>query len=93
MTSQPPVIPLSQPVTAPRRFGKYTARFQINIENLLDDDDPQWSSYSVINAGQLTGQSNGNALTVPGSNDRMQVRSGFTQLDPRKFTFTTTLSF
>ena len=79
-----------------RRFGRYTARFQLNIANVLNDDSPQWGApgsgnvYSVINANQLTP-----SLTAgsPGSNPRMQVLSGFTQLDPRKFTFTTTLSF
>lgn len=79
-----------------RRFGKFQARFQINIENLLDNDDPQWSSYSVIQAGQLTGQGTNNSLTVAGSNPRMQVLNGNANtlhLDPRKFTFTTTLSF
>ncbi|MEO7796707.1 MAG: TonB-dependent receptor plug domain-containing protein [Opitutaceae bacterium] len=76
-----------------RRFGKYTARFQLNVANLLNDDEPQWSSYSTINAGQLNRNSTTNVLTVPGGNNRMQVLSGFNQLDPRKFTFTTTLSF
>ena len=75
------------------RFGKYNTRFQLNITNLLNDDDPNWSSYSVINAGQLTNQSDANALTVAGSNPRMQVRSGFSQYEPRKFVFTTTVSF
>ena len=65
-----------------RRFGRYQARFQLNITNLLDEDGPQWNSYSVVNANQLL---NGNP--------RMQLRSGFFQFDPRKFTFTTTLSF
>ena len=71
-----------------RRFGKYSARFQINVSNLLDEDSPLWGynsgggAYSVINANQLL---NGNP--------RMQVRSGFNQIDPRTFTFTTTLSF
>lgn len=81
-----------------RRFGKYQARFQVNITNLLDDDSPQWNSYSVIQAGQLQNlpgavTSNGNALTAPGGNPRLQVRSGFNQLEPRKISFTTTLSF
>jgi hypothetical protein len=35
----------------------------------------------------------GNALTVAGSNPRMQVISNFQQLDPRRFVFTTTVSF
>lgn len=80
------------------RFGKVQARFQINITNLLDDDKPQWSSYSVINAGQLQNLPNavtnaGNALTVPGGNPRMQVKSGFNQLEPRKISLTTTFTF
>lgn len=72
-----------------RRFGRYTMRFQLNVTNLLNNDDPLWGNQvtfpppvSVINANQLL---NGNP--------RMQVVSGFTQLEPRKFTFTTTLNF
>jgi len=81
-----------------KRFGRYSARFQINITNLLNDDKPQWNSYSVIQAGQLQNlpgalTGNGNALTAPGGNPRMQVRSGFNQLEPRKISFTTTLTF
>ena len=80
------------------RFGRVQARFQINITNLLDDDSPQWNAYSVIQAGQLQNlpgavTGNGNALTAPGGNPRMQVKSGFVQLEPRKISFTTTLSF
>ncbi len=81
-----------------RRFGKVQARFQINITNLLDNDKPQWNSYSVIQAGQLQNlpgalTNNGNALTAPGGNPRLQVKSGFNQLEPRKISFTTTFSF
>lgn len=71
-----------------RRFGKYTARFQLNVENLFDEEDPQYgynqggNAYSVINANQLL---NGNP--------RMQVLSNFITVDPRKFIFTTTVSF
>lgn len=92
-----PTLNATMGVNYTRRFGRYTARFQVNVENLLNDDKPQWSSYSVIQAGQLTGvagaNSGGNALTVAGSNPRMQVLSGFNQLDPRKITLSTTLSF
>ncbi|MEO5957657.1 MAG: hypothetical protein ABIR80_00915, partial [Opitutaceae bacterium] len=76
-----------------RRFGKYQTRFQLNVTNLLNEDDPQWGGYSVINAGQLTNQTNTSALTVAGSNPRMQVLSGFSQYEPRKFVFTTTVNF
>ena len=76
-----------------RRFGKYSVRFQINVTNLMNDIGPEWNSFSVINAGQLTNQGNGTALTVAGSNPRLQVLSGFNQPEPRKFTLTTTMSF
>lgn len=76
-----------------RRVGKYTTRFQLNVTNILNNDDPLWNSYSVINAGQLTNQNDNNALTVAGSNPRMQVLSGFSQYEPRKFVFTTTVNF
>ena len=79
--------------------------FLINVTNLLNDDSPQWgangvspNAYSVITAGQLQNlpnsvTNNGNALTVPGGNPRMQVLSNFNQLEPRKIFFTTTLTF
>ncbi|MEO6567596.1 MAG: hypothetical protein ABIO94_02435, partial [Opitutaceae bacterium] len=76
-----------------RRFGKYNTKFQLNITNVLNNDDPLWNSYSTINAGQLTNQNDANALTVAGSNPRMQVLSGFSQYEPRKFVFTTSVSF
>jgi outer membrane receptor protein involved in Fe transport len=76
-----------------RSFGRYRARFQVNVTNPFNDDDPRWTGYSVISAGAFTNQANNNALTVPGSNPRMQVYGNFSQLEPRKFTFTTTLSF
>jgi hypothetical protein len=52
----------------------------------------------VINAGQLQNlpnalTNNGNALTAPGGNPRLQVRSGFNQLEPRKISLTTTFTF
>lgn len=89
-----------------RKFGKVQARFQINVDNLLNNDEPLWNGYSVIQAGQLQGLNTTaavqNALTVPGGNDRMQVRTAGNnvnnrtepvQFDPRKVTFTTTFSF
>jgi hypothetical protein len=65
-----------------RRFGKYSARFQINVANLLDNQDLIFNGYGVITTNQLL---NGNP--------RMQVKQGWTQIDPRKFTFSTTLNF
>ncbi len=65
-----------------RRFGKYTTRFQANVSNLTDNQSVIWNSYGVIATNQLL---NGNP--------RMQVKQGWTQYDPRKITFTTTVSF
>jgi outer membrane receptor protein involved in Fe transport len=71
-----------------RRFGKYQTRFQLNITNLTNNQRPVWGrngasgAYSVIP---------GNALL--NGNPRMQIMNNFTQFDPRKFTFTTTVSF
>lgn len=74
-------------------IGKYRLRFQLNVTNVLNDDDARYESFSTINAGQLQGVSNGTALTVPNGNPRVQVPSGFVQPDPRKYVFSTTLSF
>jgi hypothetical protein len=82
-----------------RRIGKYRTRFQLNVTNVLNDDDPFWgasgtaSAYSTINAGQLTNQNDANALTVANSNPRMQVLTAFSNPEPRKFTLTTTFDF
>ncbi|MEO7736930.1 MAG: hypothetical protein ABIS11_02215, partial [Candidatus Dojkabacteria bacterium] len=78
------------------RIGRYELRYQINVTNLLNEDSPLWGqnqgggAYSTISQNQLTPN-----LTVgaAGSNPRMQVLSNFIQNDPRKFSFTTTLSF
>jgi outer membrane receptor protein involved in Fe transport len=86
----PPTWSTTAGVNYTRRFGKVLTRFQLNVSNLLNEDDPQWNSYSVIAAGQLTP-----ALAVgdPNRNPRMQVLSGFTNPEPRKFIFTTTVTF
>ena len=75
-----------------RRFGKYTTRFQLNVTNLLDNRDPIWgrsgpvgngaSAYTLLTANQLNA-----------GNPRMQILTSFVNPDPRKFTFTTTVSF
>jgi outer membrane receptor protein involved in Fe transport len=94
-----PIYTVTAGINYTRRFGKVQARFQLNVDNLLDNQDVQWNGYSVINAGQLNGASNGTALTVANGNPRMQVRSvtgngaNVTQIDPRKFTLTTTFDF
>lgn len=79
---------VSAGVNYTHKFGKYITRYQINVTNLLDHDTPIWGrsgpsgAYNVITQNQLR---NGNP--------RMQVLSGFVQNDPRKITFTTSLSF
>jgi len=75
-----------------RRFGKYTTRFQLNVTNLLNDLDPIWgrsgpvgngaSAYTTLTTNQLNA-----------GNPRMQILTSFVNPDPRKFTFTTTVSF
>ncbi|MEO7414976.1 MAG: TonB-dependent receptor plug domain-containing protein [Opitutaceae bacterium] len=75
-----------------RRFGKYQTRFQLNVTNLLDDRDPIWgrsgpvgnnaSAYTTISTNQLFA-----------GNVRQQILTSFVNPDPRKFTFTTTVSF
>jgi hypothetical protein len=64
------------------RFGKYATRFQINVTNLLNDDTPQWTSYSVITANQFL---NGNP--------RMQVKNNFNLPEPRKVIFSASVDF
>ncbi|MEO5958626.1 MAG: hypothetical protein ABIR80_05890, partial [Opitutaceae bacterium] len=75
-----------------RMFGKYQARFQLNVTNLLDDRDPIWgrntaggtggTGYVVLTQNQL--------LT---NNPRMQILGGFFVQEVRKITFSTTVSF
>ena len=75
-----------------RRIGKYQTRFQLNVTNLLDNRDPIWgrsgpvgngaSAYTLLTTNQLFA---GNA--------RQQVLFSFVNPDPRKITFTTTVSF
>jgi hypothetical protein len=72
-----------------RRFGKYNWRFQVNVSNLLNNLEPIWgrsgpagSAYNVVAA---------NALNA--GNPRTQFLYSFVNPDPRKITFTTTVSF
>ncbi len=64
-----------------RKFGRYRARFQLNVDNLLDDDDPRFYSINVHRVGGLAA----NPLT--------QTPGFFNYPEPRKFTFSATLSF
>jgi hypothetical protein len=84
----PPTIVQTAGVNYTRRFGKYNARFQLNIANLTDNDHPIWGRNGASGAYTLIPT---NMLLT--GNPRMQVLSNFTQYEPRKFTFTTTVSF
>lgn len=79
-----------------RRFGNINARFQLNIENLFDNQDIRWTSYATINAGQLQRLPSNNNLTIANGNPRMQVLNAGVndaQFDPRKFILSATFDF
>jgi outer membrane receptor protein involved in Fe transport len=65
-----------------RRFGKYNWRFQLNIQNLWDKDDLIFQNYGAYRELGL------NTNPFVGT-----VNQGFSYLDPRKFSLTTTVSF
>jgi len=75
-----------------RRFGKYQYRFQLNVANLLNNLDPIWGrSGPSGNGGGAYLNLTPNALF--GGNVRQQILASFVNPDPRKFTFSTTVSF
>jgi len=75
-----------------RRFGKYQYRFQLNVTNLLNNLDPIWGrSGPSGNNGNYFLTLTQNALFA--GNARDQILASFVNPDPRKFTFTTTVSF
>jgi hypothetical protein len=77
-----PTYTVSAGANYTRKIGKYNTRFQLNVSNLTNNESVLWNSYGVITTNQLL---NGNP--------RMQVKQGWTQYDPRKFTFSTTMEF
>lgn len=74
-----------------RFFGKYQTRFQLNVSNVFDREIVWGRNTTTANNNLAYGLLAANAV-YPGS-PRMQVLSGFTALDPRKFTFSTSVSF
>ncbi len=75
-----------------KRFGKYQTRFQLNVTNLLNNLDPIWGrSGPVGNFAQAYTTLTTNQLFA--GNPRQQILTSFVNPDPRRFTFTTTLSF
>ncbi len=70
-------------VSYSRRIGKQNWRFQVNVNNVFDKDDLQFQSYTTYREfGQATNPFVGG-----------MVNNGFNYLDPRKITFTTSVSF
>jgi outer membrane receptor protein involved in Fe transport len=64
------------------RFSKnLTARFQLNVSNLLDSDKLIYNSYSTFRVGNI------------GSNPQIQVPGTIRMPEPRKFTLQTTFDF
>ncbi len=64
-----------------RKFGKYRTKFQLNVDNLLDDDDVRFYSINVHRVGGI------------GANPLTETRGFFNYPDPRKITFTATVAF
>jgi hypothetical protein len=66
-----------------RRIGKQNWRFQVNVNNVWNKDDLLFQSYTTYRElGQATNPFVGG-----------MVNNGFNYLDPRKITFTTSVSF
>ena len=64
-----------------RLFDKYRTRFQLNVDNLLDDDDPRFRGVNVHNVGGIP------------SNPLVMIPGGFNWPNPRKYTFTVSVNF
>lgn len=64
-----------------KRFDKVTARFQVNVANLLDNDDLVYTAYGDYRVGGST------------ANPATRLPTSFRYLDPRKITLSTTLTF
>jgi outer membrane receptor protein involved in Fe transport len=62
------------------RFGRYRASVQLNVSNLLDKTDPDWTSSVVYNAGL-------------GTPPLLQTYGNFRPVPPRTYVFTTSVAF
>jgi outer membrane receptor protein involved in Fe transport len=76
-----PYYLLSGHVSYEHKFRPATVVFQLNVSNILDRDDLITTSYTDVRAGGLA------------TNPIIRVPNAFRYLDPRRFTFTTTLKF
>ncbi len=84
----PPTLLQTAGASYTRRFGRQNWRFQLNITNLTDNDHPIWGRNGASGAYTTVA-----ANAYLNGNPRMQIMNNFTQYDPRKFTFSTTVSF
>lgn len=80
-TYAPSYYNLAAHVAYEHKFGRYLAKFQLNVDNLLDDDEPRFYSVNVYNAGGL------------GSNPLVQTPGYFNYPDPRKYTLSVSVEF
>jgi len=67
-------------VSYERKIGKVQARFQFNVSNLLDHDDPIWLTSVAYRPGLNSGP-------------WIQGKDSFNYLQPRTYTFTASFSF
>ena len=72
-----------------RRFGKQNWRFQVNVTNVLNELDPIWGRSGLGFGAYTTATAN----LLNAGNPRTQFLYSFVNPDPRKFTFTSTVSF
>jgi len=64
-----------------RLFGRYHAKYQINVDNLLDDDDPRFYSIITPRVGGIA------------TNPLVEIPGFFNYPEPRKVTFSATVMF
>jgi iron complex outermembrane receptor protein len=84
----PPTLLQTAGASYTHRYGKYLIRYQLNVDNLTDNDHPIWGRNGASGGYTTLAQNIFN-----NGNPRMQILNNFTQYDPRKFTFTSTVSF
>jgi iron complex outermembrane recepter protein len=75
-----------------RRFGQYTWRFQLNVTNILNELSPIFGR-SGPTGGAFNGYNVAATNAFNAGNPRTQFLYSFVNPDPRKITFTTTVSF
>src|SRR5581483_6577672 len=84
----PPNLVQTAGASYAHRYGKYQVRYQLNVTNLTNNDHPIWGRNGASGAYTTFA-----ANAFLNGNPREQIMNNFTQFDPRKFTFSTTVSF